>query len=114
MYKERAYRLVVFVVRCSRRFHPVGLRLELWLFPQPVPLAGRETPHYFFATANTAGDSGVAWVSSRYGASVEWKEDQREKGQKRRNGGWLLVLVERWSDLGWNPGRNGQAGHKCT
>ena len=87
----------------------------LWLFPRPVPLTGRETPSLlFFATANTAGESGVAWVSSRYGASVEWKEDQREKRAEERNGGWQLVLVGRWSDLGWDPGRNGQAGGKCT
>ena len=82
----------------------------LWLFPRPVPLTGRETPQLLLATANTAGDSGVAWVSSRYGASVEWKENQRKKGRRKEwrmatRIGWMLVGsgLGSWSEWpsGW-------------
>ena len=62
-----------------------------------VPPTHRETPHCFLATANTAGDSGVAWVSSRYGASVGVDEEAREKGRSEE---WLMAIR-----IGWIAGR---------
>ena len=74
-----------------------------------APYRQRDTS-LLLATANTAGDSGVAWVSSRYGASVEWKEDQRKKGRREEwrmaaRIGWMLVGsgLGSWSEWpsGW-------------
>ena len=107
------YGLTVFVVCCSRRFHPLGLRLVLWLFPRPVPLTGRETPHCFLQPQTPPVSR--ALLGFRHDMAQAWSGRKiKEKRAEERNGGWLLVLVGCWSDLGWDPGQNGQAGGKCT
>lgn len=57
-----------------------------FVFAGLCPLHTQKDTSLLLPTANTAGDSGVAWVSSRYGASLEClecKKDQEEKGQRR-------------------------------
>ena len=83
-------------------------------FPACAPLSHRRDTSLLLATANTAGDSGVAWVFFRIWRKRGVGEVARKKGRREE---WLMA-----TRIGWNPGRvvvgilvgKANAGGKCT
>ena len=85
-YKERVYGLTGFRGVLFKEGPPPWIATVALFFPRPVPLSHRRDTSLLLATANTAGDSGVAWVFFRIMAQAWSGRSSKKKGQMSRNG----------------------------